>query len=185
MKGLYRWIGFALYLGQILALRSLGAFWEDRVRRRARRCGFIRVHGGCQLLGLEGLEVGSNVHVGAGAFWVCDGGLEIGDNVFVSRNSLIYTRNHNYKGSKLPFDDSNVFRPVTIGRNVWIGMNVTILPGAEIGEGAIIGAGSVVYGKIEPLGIYGASSLKRISERSKDHYQRLDAEKRYGGVDGK
>ena len=134
---------------------------------------------------VSGLRVGNNVHVNFGANWVCDGGLTIGDNVHFSSNCTIYTRNHNARGTALPYDEENIARPVTIERNVWIGVNVTIVPGTTIGEGAIIGAGAVVYGDIPAFTILGAAQPATIGARDEDHYRELDAKGRYGGPGGK
>ncbi|WP_448329084.1 acyltransferase [Sulfitobacter sp. M13] len=163
-------------------------FWQwtlsTYLTRKSNSCVSVRVNGFGRFDGVSGLTIGRNVHVNFGANWVCDGGLYIGDNVHISSNCTIYTRNHNARGTALPYDEQNIKRPVHIGRNVWIGTNVTIVPGANIGEGAIIGAGAIVHGKIAPLTILGAGPTTDIGTRDQDHYNRLDSAGHYGGVNG-
>jgi maltose O-acetyltransferase len=136
--------------------------------------------------GMEHLKIGDNVHINKGAYINANGGkLEIGDNVHIGPNLLIYTVNHNYKGSALPYDTTLVNKPVTIGKNVWIGANVTIVPGTTIGDGAIIGAGSVVSGNIPMLAIVASQPPRVIKYRDQKHYDALEKGKHYGGVNGK
>lgn len=142
-------------------------------------CGSVSLAGPSRFANVFGLTIGHNVHINEGAYWVCDGGLVIGDNTIFARNVTIYTRNHNYKGVELPFDHQNIKRPVRIGRNVWVGANVTILPGADIGDGVIVGAGAVVGGSIAPCTIIGAPLARKISERDQRHYEQLDANNAY------
>jgi maltose O-acetyltransferase len=133
---------------------------------------------------MTSLAVGENVHIGADAFVRAEGGLSIGDNSHLSRRITIYTMNHEYEGTRLPYDSSVRYRPVVIGRNVWIGMNVTILPGAVIADGAIVGAGSVVGGKLAAGGIYAPPRAKHVGQRDEERYDRLDRDGRYGAENG-
>lgn len=158
---------------------------ESHLQSNSSEFGSINVAGHGRFAGVSGLKLGYNVHVNVGAYWVCDGGLSIGDGTHFGKNSTIYTRNHNHQGKAIPYDDTNIARPVTIRRNVWVGANVTILPGAEIGEGAIIGAGSVVFGRVPDFAIYGNSGLAQIGSRDVDHYNEKDKTEQYGGASGK
>jgi maltose O-acetyltransferase len=176
------------YLTRVYARLSV-KFWRwttsAYLEKACKTCGTIRVNGRGRFSNVHGLTIGDNVHVNFGANWVCDGGLTIEDNVHISSNCTIYTRNHNYRGSALPYDTENLHRPVTIARNVWIGTNVTILPGARIGEGAIIGAGAVVHGEVPPFAIYGAPTPVQIGERDREHYAALELKRHYGGASGR
>lgn len=130
------------------------------------------------------LMCGENVHINDDCILSCLGGLTIGSNTHIARRVIIYTQNHNYKGDLLPYNNESIKRPVTIGKNCWIGVGVTICPGTQIGEGAIIGAGTVLYGKIPKLSIVGSSEPKIISHRDETHYNSLDQQRSYGGVNG-
>ncbi|MEP2735221.1 MAG: acyltransferase [Erythrobacter sp.] len=184
-----KWIALPLYYAtRVWALIqrkflqwTIGAFLEHKCKS----FGSVGIYGTGRFVNVGGLSIGDNVHVNYGANWVCDGGLTIGDNCHFSSNCTIYTRNHNARGTALPYDDENIPRPVTIGRNVWIGANVTIAPGTEIGEGAIIGAGSVVHGKVPAFAIMGAAAPIAIGERDKEHYADLEAKGHYGGPGGR
>ena len=144
----------------------------------------VRFNGISKITGLNNLEIGDNVHIGENAFFRAEGGLSIGNNTHFARNVVIYTHNHNYEGDYLPYDNTFRFKKVSIGKNVWGGINVTILPGTKIGDGAIIGAGATISGQIEPMEIMGAKVGQKIKSRNKNHYEKLEAENKYGGKNG-
>jgi acetyltransferase-like isoleucine patch superfamily enzyme len=130
----------------------------------------LRIHGNVKILNSQKLVVGDYVRIGEGCYFNCSGGLEIGDNVQLSRNILIYTNSHDIESSCIPYDDEYVQRPVKIGHSVWIGMNVTIAPGTEIGEGAVIGMGTVVSGIIPPNAIVVGQKHRIINYRDKSTF---------------
>lgn len=167
--------------------RSAERAEAKRLVRQMKSCGRdFRLNGRATITGLNQLSVGNNVHIGDNAYIRAEGGLAIGDNTHISRNLLLYTVNHRFRDAELlPYDETLVLKPVSIGRNVWVGMNVCIAPGATIGDGAIIGMGAVVAGDVEPLAIVGSQPLRVLSHRDKDHYDRLDEAGLYGGVNGR
>lgn len=69
------------------------------------------------------------------------GGITIGNGVFIGHNVVIATLNHDINPNNRP---AMTPKKVQIEDNVWIGSNVTILPGVTIHAGSIIGAGCVV-----------------------------------------
>lgn len=92
-------------------------------------------------------DCGKNITVGKNVFINCcckfqdQGGITIGNGVFIGHNVVIATLNHDINPNNRP---AMTPKKVRIEDNVWIGSNVTILPGVTIHAGAIIGAGSVV-----------------------------------------
>ena len=144
-----------------------------------------KFNGEISITGANRVFIGNNVHIGNNARIRGEGCLKIGDNTHISRNVIIYTINHNYEGTCLPYNETMIKKPVIIGENVWIGMNVMITPGSIIGEGAIIGMGTRVSGNIEPLAIVAPAKWNIIGERDGVIYERLKAEKRYGEANGK
>jgi acetyltransferase-like isoleucine patch superfamily enzyme len=102
------------------------------------------------------------------------GSVEIGDNFHSGTECLILTENHNYdKGDAIPYDDSYIFKYVTIKNNVWLGERVTIVPGVTIEEGAIIQAGSTVTQDIAKGAIAGGAPAEVFNSRDMEHYNRL------------
>ena len=101
------------------------------------------------------------------------GSVTFGDNFHSGADCLIITSNHNYNGSKLPYDESHVIKDVLIGDNVWFGDRVVILPGVTIGEGVIVQASAVVVKDVPDYAIIGGNPAKVFKYRDIDHYKRL------------
>lgn len=129
--------------------------------------------------------IGNNVHIGNNAYFSTEGGLIIGDNTHISRNVTIFTQSHNYSGDQIPYDQTSIYKPVTIHNNVWIGMNVSIIPGVTIGEGAIIGLGTLVNRNVEPFEIVGNVKATSLKFRDENHYKSLLKASKFGGINGK
>lgn len=108
-----------------------------------------------------------------------NGEVTIGDNFHGGPDILLLTQNHNYEGTKIPYDETYIRRKIVIEDNVWIGARCIVVGGATIGEGAIIQAGSVVIKDIEPCGIAGGHPAKTFMYRDKDHYYKLKEEKKF------
>lgn len=156
-----------------------------RLLQRAKSCGVgTTIWGESYISGIEHVEFGSNVHIGRGAYIRAEGGLVVGDNTHISRNLLLYTVNHCYEGSCLPYDHELIPKRVVVGRNVWIGMNVCIAPGSIVGDGAIIGMGTVVSGVVPPHSIIGSQKWRIIGKRNVERYNELDRLGFFGGSDG-
>ena len=107
------------------------------------------------------------------------GDVEFGDNFHSGGECLIITSNHNYQGSKIPYDETHIIRNVKIGDNVWFGSRVIILGTVTIGEGAIIQAGAVVTKDVPVGGIAGGNPAKVFKYRNMDHYNDLKSKKLY------
>ena len=153
--------------------------------RKLQACGYgVRINGKIYVREPNKLILGNNVHIGEGCYFAAEGGLTIGDNTHISRNVTIYTINHNYEGSSLPYDCSYLLKPVAIRKNVWIGMNVCIVPGVRIGDGAIIGMGTVVSRDVAAGTIVGSPPQRVLKTRNNEHYRLTDSLKKYGGRNG-
>lgn len=129
------------------------------------------------------IKLGSNIHIGENAWWRADGGIEIGDNTIISRNSVMFTANHDYEGEYLPYDRNFRYGKITIGRNVWIGMNVMINQGITIHDGAIIAMGTVVTKDVPSMAIVGSHGSRILKYRDQEHYQKLVLQKSFLNVD--
>lgn len=167
-------------------LKFLARYHTAELYRRCARMGHgVQVNGRLYVSYHRGLTIGNNVHIGDNAHFATGGGVIIGDNVHISRNLTIYSANHNFEGTALPYDITTVDRPVFIGRNAWIGMNVSILPGVSVGEGAIVGMGSVVTRNVAAGDIVGGVPAAKVKSRDAERYARLEAGKQYGGKNGR
>jgi chloramphenicol O-acetyltransferase type B len=157
-------------ISAIWAIRK--AYWRSKVRLTAKSVPESFYIGGPSSVNSETI-FGSHSSSNGITVKGC-GRVSIGDFVHTGCDLLILTSNHKYlEATKLPYDERNVDKDVTIGRCVWIGDRVTILGGVNIGEGAIIQAGSVVINDIPDLGIAGGNPAKVFKSRDPNHYYTL------------
>ena len=122
--------------------------------------------------------LGKNVNFNGMSIGGC-GSVTIGNNFHSGKECSIITQNHNYEGEKIPYDDTDICKDVTIEDNVWLGNRVIILGGVTIGEGAIIQAGSVVVKSIPKYAIAGGAPAKVFSQRDIEHYELLKSQNRF------
>lgn len=108
-----------------------------------------------------------------------DGDVTIGDNFHSGPDILFLTRNHNYEGARIPYDETSIRKKIVIEDIVWLGARCIVVGDVTIGEGAIIQAGSVVIKDIPPCGIAGGHPAKTFMYRDKDHYYKLKKEKKF------
>lgn len=131
----------------------------------------LEINGNVYIEFLDNLIIGEYCFINEGAYWSAKGCIEIGNNVIFGPKTTIWTYNHNYNGSYIPYGDADILGKVIIESNVWVGMKAIILPGVTIGEGAIIGAGSVVTKDVPKLCIVGGNPAKVIGEREESYYE--------------
>lgn len=158
----------------------LGSFYFFITKKLFKKCGeSIFFTGIPYITGINNVELGDNIVFGDNLVIRGEGGLFIGSNVIVAANLTIYTYNHNYESTLLPFDYTDNLKKVVIEDNVWIGRNVSIVPGITIGEGAVIGMGSVVTRNIPPLAIVGGNPATIIKYRDNEQYNLLKTNKNF------
>jgi len=122
----------------------------------------------CSLMvGKKGvLIIGNNVGMSSTAI-VCNEKIEIGDNVKLGGNVVIYdTDFHSLdfrERMNRELDTTGTkTKPVIIGKNAFIGAHSTILKGVTIGDNAIVGACSVVTKNIPANEIWAGNPARFI-----------------------
>jgi len=155
--------------------------YRGRCLKRAKRCLVsygvdLRVNNPCIFTG----EVTVGNHCNFNGMQVLGGGkVHFGDYFHSGTECMIITQNHNYEGEMIPYDNTYVYKNVTIGECVWFGNRVIVTGNVTIGEGAIIAAGSVVCKDVPPLAIVGGNPARVIKYRDQHHYYKLKSEGRF------
>lgn len=112
------------------------------------------------------IKFGREVYLGLGVFIDYSGNLTVGDNVTISQECLIYTHEHDMRGSLTAKKIKT--GSLTIENEAWIGARAIILPSCNrVGEGAVIGAGSVVTDNVDDYAIVAGNPARKIGERSR------------------
>lgn len=140
-------------------------------------------------------KIGSNFHCGRGVFIWGKSRIEIGDNFYIGKYSIIETDcvigndvivanhvgivgryDHHYQQIGTPvrramsirdnnYDWKGLNSITYIGNDVWIGFGAIVLGGVSIADGTIISAGSIVTKDTEPYSIYAGVPAKKIKDR--------------------
>lgn len=115
-----------------------------------------------------GYELRIGNHSGIGRYCELNGDIEIGDNVLLGPEIVIYTRNHEFQDASELIRNQGYreTKKVKIGDDVWIGCRAIILPGVTIGTGAVIGAGAVVAKDVPEYAVAVGNPAKVVKRRS-------------------
>ena len=147
------------------AMRSLGSYGAN-----------LKVNFPCVFN--KNVEVGNNCYFN-GFVVQGNGRLTIGDFFHSGTECMVITSNHNYEGTEIPYDSTNINKTIRIGDFVWFGNRVIITGNVTIGNGAIIAAGAVVTKDVPPYAIVGGNPAKIIKYRDKEHFERLRKEGKF------
>ncbi len=134
------------------------------------RCGKdINIEKGADFGTGNGITLGDGS--GLGINCLVRGPLEIGKDVMMGPDVIIYTSNHETSRWDIPMrgQGATPSEKVTIGDDVWIGARVIILPGVTIGRGVILAAGAVVTKDIPDYAVAGGVPAKVIKFRNRNN----------------
>lgn len=112
-------------------------------------------------------EVSLGNDSGIGINCLITGEVEIGNNVMMGPEVIVFTTNHRHDRVDIPMIEQGfeAMRPVVIGNDVWIGQRVIILPGVTIGDGCIIGAGAVVSKDVDSYSVFVGNPGRVVKKR--------------------
>lgn len=90
------------------------------------------------------------------------GGLEIGNNVDIAQDVMIWTAQHDKD------DDAHrtVMKRVIIEDHVWIASRAIILPGVSLLKGCVVGAGAIVTKDVNSLDVVAGIPASVITKRN-------------------
>jgi acetyltransferase-like isoleucine patch superfamily enzyme len=94
------------------------------------------------------------------------GGLQLGNNAWISEGAKVLTHNHSIGLESKGLDKGCILTPLVIHDGAWVGTRAIIMPGVkEIGRCAIISADSHVHTKIPPYSIVLGNPAKIVGFR--------------------
>jgi acetyltransferase-like isoleucine patch superfamily enzyme len=112
------------------------------------------------------LEIGDGVFIGRNTFLSAIYPIQVGKNVLIGAYSYIASNNHGFATRAVPIHQQGYTAgPVKIQEGAWLGAHVIVLPGVTIGEGAIVGAGSVVTKDVPSYEIWAGVPAKFLKVR--------------------
>ena len=108
----------------------------------------------------KNITIGKNIYINSDCKFQDQGGIVIGDDVFIGHNVVLATLDHEIDPDKRGI----VPAPIKIGNKVWIGSGAIITKGVTIGEGSIVAAGAVVTKDVPERVIVGGVPAKVIKQ---------------------
>ena len=108
----------------------------------------------------KNITVGKNIYINSDCKFQDQGGIYIGDDVFIGHNVVLATLDHELN----PDTRRIIPAPIHIGNKVWIGAGAIITKGVTIGDGAIVAAGAVVNKDVPERTIFGGVPAKKIKD---------------------
>jgi acetyltransferase-like isoleucine patch superfamily enzyme len=144
--------GFPSHRMRFSILRMLGAHLGSNVA----------IQSGCKVWAPAYLTVGQGSAIGFSVNLDSRMGLNIGQNVTIASEVMIWTLHHDYNDPGF----KTIGESVTINNYAWICSRSIILPGVTIGEGAVVAAGAVVTQNVDPYTIVGGVPAKKIGVRN-------------------
>ena len=117
------------------------------------------------------LKLGNYIHVGAGSYLNCEGGITLANFSGLSQGVHIYSASADYSGKSLasptiPKKFRNIKSgPVFFKKHSIVGANSVILPGVTIGEGTAVGALSFVHLSLDKWSVYFGLPVQKVNRR--------------------
>jgi acetyltransferase-like isoleucine patch superfamily enzyme len=115
-----------------------------------------------------GITIGARSLVGEGCVLRGQGGITIGDDVFLAPLVQVLAVDHSFSDPDLPISMQPISaRGISIDDDVWIGGGAIILDGVRIGRHSVVAAGAVVTRDVPAWSVVGgvpARVLKRLAE---------------------
>lgn len=112
------------------------------------------------------LQVGDNSGIGINCY--VNGPVQIGSDVMMGEDVMIFRRNHRTDDTEVPMIQQGFgdWATLVIENDVWIGARAIVVPSAcRIGQGSIIAAGAVVTKDVPPFAVVGGNPARVIKYR--------------------
>lgn len=150
---------FLTYAGYIPSVRLRRGIYRGVFKLRITNQSVI--YGGAKIRSPSRISIQSGSSIGHRCELDGRGCLNIGENVNISSEVMIWTAQHNYNDSHF----ETTFAPVTLEDFCWIGPRAIILPGVTVARGSVIAAGSVVTKSTDACGVYAGVPAVLINRR--------------------
>ena len=129
----------------------------------------VRIYSSARFLGVGGLRIADDVHIGPDAFFSLTAGADVvlGSRVDIAPGVMVLTGSHEI--DRRPNEHAagrGTAASVTIGDGCWLCARAIILPGVTVGEGAVVAAGAVVTCDVPPFSLVAGVPAKRVEGES-------------------
>jgi acetyltransferase-like isoleucine patch superfamily enzyme len=125
-----------------------------------------------------GITIGARALIGESCVLRGQGGITIGDDVFMAPLVQILAVNHVYQDTNRPISHQGITaQGIAIEDGAWIGAGAIILDGVRIGRNAVVGAGAVVTRDVPPCTLAAGNPARVVRDLRAEPLE-LSAKKR-------
>jgi len=109
------------------------------------------------------ITIGARSLIGEGCVLRGQGGITIGDDVYLAPLVQLLAVDHEYRELDVPISQQPIVcRGITIEDDVWIGGGAVVLDGVRIGRHSVVAAGAVVTRDVPPFSVVGGVPARII-----------------------
>ncbi|HZK33796.1 MAG TPA: acyltransferase [Bacillota bacterium] len=150
------------YIGDMSTSRATIVMYKDSIFHAV---GRVKLGPGVGIVTGQGgkLTIGDNTYITADSVLYCSKEIEIGSDCAIAWNTTITDTDFHH----IIYPDgteNGISMPIKIGDKVWIGCNTTILKGITIGENSVIGANTLVNKDVPPNSLAVGNPMKIVRE---------------------
>ncbi|MEO7911881.1 MAG: acyltransferase [Roseiflexaceae bacterium] len=114
-----------------------------------------------------GITIGARSLIGENCVLRGQGGITIGDDVFLAPLVQILAVNHVYQNTTRPISHQGITaQGIAIENGAWIGAGAIILDGVRVGANAVVGAGAVVTRDVPPYTLVAGNPARVVRDLS-------------------
>ncbi len=125
-----------------------------------------------------GITIGARALIGESCVLRGQGGITIGDDVFLAPLVQILAVNHVYQDTTRPISHQGITaQGITIEDGAWIGAGAILLDGVRIGRNAVVGAGALVTRDVPPCTLAAGNPARVVRDLRAEPLE-LSAKKR-------
>lgn len=130
--------------------------------RGAKIAKHVAMYASVEVRNPQGLFIAEGCSIGPKVLLDARKGLEIGRNVTIAYDAIIWTLHHDMNA----VDFHTCGAKTTIDDFAWICSRAILLPGIHIGKGAVVASGAVVTKDVDPYTIVAGIPAKSIGKRN-------------------
>jgi len=112
-----------------------------------------------------GITVGADSLIGEFSVLRGQGGITVGDRVYLAPMVQLLAVDHVYDDPGRPFTEQGITAEgIVVEDDVWIGAGAVVTDGVRIGRGAVVAAGAVVTADVAPLTVVGGVPARLLKD---------------------
>ena len=121
------------------------------------------------------ITIGARSLVGEGCVLRGQGGITIGDDVYLAPLVQLLAVDHEYRDLETPISQQPIVcRGITIEDDVWIGGGAIVVDGVHIGRHSVVAAGAGVTRDVPPFSVVGGVPARLIKTLKPDETPSLE-----------